>query len=106
MAIEIQSEVVRLALLAGDEAAIRDTNFTDCDVHGAAIIYLGNDTRMAHCKWDGDPDAVFWEIAPDRQSIVGAIHLERVSFVGCRFTAVGIAVPRADMAKVKAGFGV
>jgi hypothetical protein len=98
-------EVIRLALLAGGEGAIRDKEFADCDLHGPAVLFLGDDATVSRCQWDGDMDSVLWVIPANRTRITGAIHVERTTFVGCRFRKVGIAVPEAAVAQVRAGFG-
>jgi hypothetical protein len=100
------AEVIRIALLAGDEGAIRDTEFVDCDIHGPAVLYSAEGGKISSCSWDGDFDSVIWALGPTRQRIVGAVALERCSFVGCRFRNVGLAVPEAAIPDVKAGFGL
>ena len=99
-------EVIRIALVAGDAAAVRDKEFADCDVHGPAVLFLGEGTAIESCGWDGDFDAIVWELSANRQRIIGAIHVENSSFVGCRFRNVGIAVPKAAIPQIRAGFGL
>jgi hypothetical protein len=93
MATEYSGEVVRLALVAGDEAAIRDHNFSDCDIHGPAVLFPARDTTFSHCSWDGTPDHIVWRLAPEQEAVVGAILMERCQFVGCRLHKVGLAPP-------------
>jgi hypothetical protein len=98
-------EVVRIALVAGDEGTIRDAEFVDCDIHGPAVISGAG--RFASCKWvEGDFDSVIWPIPPQRQRLTGVVVLEGCSFVGCRFHNVGIATPEAAIPEIKAGFGM
>jgi hypothetical protein len=98
-------EVIRIALVAGDEAAIRDKEFADCDIHGPGILYLGDGATLDGGTWDGPLDALLWEIPPGRSVVIGAIHVENSSFIGCRFTNVGIAAHAAAVPQIRAGFG-
>ncbi len=84
---EFTGEVVRLALLAATASAIRDHQFTDCDVHGPAVVFGGDFVRTS---FDGEADSLIWELAPSQQRVIGAIVLENCRFVGCRFHNVGI----------------
>jgi hypothetical protein len=98
-----QSEVIRLALLAGDDAAIRDQEFVDCTIKGPAVIFLGDGARLDHNTLEGGP-GVLWELDPAKQpNIVGAILIERTAFVGCTFTNVGIVGPKEVIDKFRQG---
>jgi hypothetical protein len=92
-----EGEVIRIALLAGDEAVVCDREFVDCDVKGPAMVFIGNGVRMDSNRFP-DGDAVLLELDPAQHPrIVGAILLERVSFVGCTFTNVGIIGPKSTI---------
>jgi len=84
---EFAGEVVRLALLAGNGSTIRDHQFTDCDVHGPAVVFGGD---FVHTRFDGEAHALIWEFAPTQTGVIGAILLENCRFVGCRFHNVGM----------------
>ena len=84
---EFAGEVVRLALLAENGSAIRDHQFSDCDVHGPAVVFGGD---FVHTSFDGEADSLIWELAPSQKGVVGAILLDNCRFVGCRFHNVGI----------------
>jgi hypothetical protein len=93
---EYTGEVVRLALLAGDDAEIRNLTFTDCDIKGPAVVYFqGGETN--NCRLAGpDLNAIFWEIPPTRSTIVGAVLVANCKFFGCRFEGVGFAGTAQD----------
>ena len=90
---QFENEVIRPALIAGDEGVIRDMAFERCVIQGPAVLVLVDDVAMEHNRFDGDKAAIFWEIGPDRPGVIGAIGLEDCRFVGCRFTQIGIAGP-------------
>jgi hypothetical protein len=84
-----EAEVVRIALVAGDDAVVRDTEFIDCDIRGPAVLLIqGEASRLTHNTITGDPDALRWDVPTSRQ-VIGAILAENCQFVGCRFTNVG-----------------
>lgn len=89
-----EGEVVRIALLAGDEGVIRDTTFERCDIKGPAVLVLLGKTALEHNRLDGSPDALLWEIPPDRSQVIGAIAIHDCTFTGCHFMNVGFAGPR------------
>jgi hypothetical protein len=106
MAETYTGEVIRIALLAGDEGAIRDKEFADCDIHGPAVLFLDEGTVMNACQLDGPFDAVVLELSPGRTRLMGVVHVQRTSFIGCRFHNVGIAAMPAQISIIKSGFGM
>jgi hypothetical protein len=90
---QFENEVIRPALIAGDEGVIRDMAFERCDIKGPAIFVLVDQVAMEHNRFDGDRAALFWEIGPDRPRVIGAIAVENCRFVGCHFMQIGIAGP-------------
>jgi hypothetical protein len=91
---DYEREVVRIALIAGDEGVIRDTTFEGCDIKGPAVLMPLEKTVLEHNRFDGDADALLWEVPPERPRVIGAIGLENCRFTGCHFMDVGIAGPR------------
>src|SRR5215210_2529428 len=81
---EYTGEVIRLALLAGDDATVRDLTFTDCDIKGPAVA-LFDGGKLDGCKFaGGNVDAIVWEIPLGRPRIVGAVRVLNCKFFGCR----------------------
>jgi hypothetical protein len=94
-------EVIRLALLAGDDGVIRDCEFVDCTIKGPAVLYVGEGARFDTNSFDGG-EGVLWELDPVKQPrIVGAILIERSTFIGCAFTNVGIAGAKETIDKFR-----
>src|SRR4051794_36394802 len=96
-------EVVRIANLAGPDATIRDTEFADCQINGPAILAPVGPLDLNNCTFDGDIDALFWELAPG-QALIGAVLLDGCRFIGCRFSLVGLVGDAEAIAKLRAGF--
>ena len=87
---EHTDEVIRLAVLAGDAATVRDLTFTNCDIQGPAVVLIDGG-KLDGCSFTGgDIDAVVWELPPDRQGIIGAVHVLNCKFFGCRFENIGV----------------
>lgn len=91
------AEVVRIALLAGDDGVVRNMVFERCDIKGPAVLVFQNST-VEHNTFRGDADALFWEIGEDRSAVLGAILLDTCRFTGCTFENVGIAGTREALA--------
>jgi hypothetical protein len=104
MADEHTGEAVHIALLAREKGTIRDREFVDCDINGPAVLYLGEETALNTNSWDGDLDAILWRIEPGRARILGAINVERTTFVGCRFHNIGIAASPEMIPTIRLGF--
>src|SRR4051794_33305070 len=91
-----EREVVRIALVAGDDGVIRDTVFVGCDVKGPAVL-IARGGILEHNTFRGTAEGLFWEIPPDRAVVIGAILCERCTFSGCTFENVGFAGTAADL---------
>jgi hypothetical protein len=70
-------------------AVIERADFEDCDVYGPAIIGLIDNVTFDSSGFDGPPEALFIEAAPDRPYL-GVIGLRQVRFYGCRFHNIGV----------------
>jgi hypothetical protein len=95
-----EGEVIRIALLAGDEGVIQNQSFERCDIKGPAVV-LPLESVLEHNRIDGPPDAVLWEIPPPRTHVIGAIALQNCRFTGCHFMNIGFAGSREFIAKLK-----
>jgi hypothetical protein len=96
-----EGEVIRIALLAGDDGVIRNSTFERCDIKGPAVIIPQGECAFEHNRLDGDEEGIFWEIGPDRQTALGAIAVVNCRFTGCHFMNVGIAGPPELIAQFK-----
>ena len=83
-------EIIRIALVADQNGAIRDAEFADCHITGPAVI-LPRGCEFTGCSFDGDVDAILWEVPATRREVVGPVLVDGCRFVGCRFMLVGIA---------------
>jgi hypothetical protein len=90
---KFENEVIRIALLAGDEGVIRDTAFERCDIKGPAVLAPMGETVIEHNHFEGDPDALLWEVPAQRTNVIGAVGVENCRFTGCHFLGVGLAGP-------------
>jgi hypothetical protein len=91
---DFEREVVRIALVAGDECTVTDMTFDGCDIKGPAVLFLREDVGFVGSNFRGNADALLWEIPPERTQIIGAIEVARCKFNGCTFEGVGFAGPR------------
>jgi len=88
-----EDEVIRTAELAGDEGIIEGATFTGCVIKGPAVLVLQGTSKLVGNEFEGEIDAILWEILPTRTEVVGAILVKDCVFEGCNFTNVGVAGP-------------
>jgi len=88
-----ERQVVRIALLAGDNGVVRDTTFERCDIKGPAVVVPLGKTVFEHTRLDGDEDSILWETRPGRDRVIGAIAFQDCTVTDCRLMNVGIAGP-------------
>ncbi len=100
MASTFHRETVRLPLLAGDDCAIRNAVFKDCEIRGPAVIVPSGST-FTDGHFEGTNESVIWDLPSDRKELSGAILVEDCRFAGCRFIAVGVAGPPAMLDEVR-----
>jgi hypothetical protein len=88
-----QREVVRIALIAGDEGAIIERAFVGVEIRGPAILGLDDKTTVTNCyiEWGDDRESVLWEIPNDKALFFGLIAVLGCTFTDCRFRNVGFA---------------
>lgn len=91
---QFRDDLVRIASLTVNDRIFEDYEFSNCRIIGPAVLIPLGSTGFVHCTWDGpDWDAIFWEIAPDRRTVIGAVGAKDCTFSNCTFTEVGIAGP-------------
>jgi len=84
-------EVIRIAELAGDEGIIEGLEFTDCVIKGPAVLVLQGRSSLSKNDFEGEIDAILWEIPQRRRNVIGAILVKDSTFEGCTFMKVGVA---------------
>lgn len=83
--------LMRISDLTVNSDVIADQVFENCKIVGPALLVPGGPGNEFHgCLWLGEPDAVIWEIAPERVFVVGAIGLTRCRFYNCTFERIGM----------------
>lgn len=91
-----------LAELAAGESVVRGLHVEDADVIGPAVVhFVGGEVRDSH--FEGEVDAIIWDIPAERQLVIGAIALEGCTFTRCRFSLVGIAGNHAQVTQMLTG---
>ncbi len=91
---EFRNEVVRIAELTVNTVVLEGLTFQNCRIIGPAVLVPLGSGSMQHCGFDveqGGVDAIFWEIPPDREYVVGAVGLINCHFSSCTFVSIGIA---------------
>lgn len=88
----------------GAKPIIAGRTYTGKTIRGPAILLLLGNGSFVHCTFDGSLDAILWEIPVGKTIAVGVIGVTQCSFIGCRFTDIGIAGPPAVMAQFRADF--
>jgi hypothetical protein len=90
-----QERVVRLSELVGDRMppVIEGFTFDGCHIVGPAVVALEATSPgsggMSNCTFDGEPDALFVQLAPEQEQVIGAVLLKDCQFDNCRFQGVG-----------------
>lgn len=100
-----RNQTVRLADLTVISDAIEDVTFENCTLEGPAVVALIGST-LTNSRLEGDPDAIFWVIPPEREAVLGAIALVNCTIIGCALRRVGLAVPEHELEVFRRGFGV
>lgn len=88
-------------LLGDDRPVISEQTFTNRLIVGPAVIFPF-DSRFEGCEWSADFDATFWPLAADRARAVGAVFVERCTFIDCVFNGVGLAAPEGEAGRYRA----
>lgn len=96
--------VIRISELAGEQGVLEGFVFYGCDIKGPAVV-IAQDSTLANTNIVGDPDALLWEIPPDRPAVIGAILVRNCTFEGCTFLNVGFAGPPAFVRQLRQSLG-
>ena len=97
--------VIRISELAGEQGVLEGFVFESCDLKGPAVI-VPQGSNFASSRLVGDPDALLWEIAPDRPEVIGAILVRNCTFEDCTFLDVGFAGPAEFVEQVRQSLGL
>jgi hypothetical protein len=90
-----QDRVVRLSELVGDKVppVIEGLTFDGCHIVGPAVVRLEasspGSAGISNSSFDGDPDAMFIQVAPEQEQVIGVILIRDCRFERCRFQGVG-----------------
>jgi hypothetical protein len=88
---EFRNQVVRIgAELTVNTPNLEDLTFQNCRIIGPAVL-VPQSSDFLHCAWDGELDALFWEVPPTRTFIIGGVGVTRCTFSSCTFTMIGLA---------------
>lgn len=96
--------VIRIAELAGEQGVLEGFVFEGCDLKGPAVM-VPQGSNFSNTNLVGDPDALLWEIPPDRPEVIGAILARNCTFENCTFMNVGFAGPHEFVQQVRQSLG-
>ena len=96
--------VIRISELAGEQGVLDGFVFENCDLKGPAVV-VPQGSNFASSRLVGDPDALLWEIPPDRTEVIGAILVRNCTFEDCTFMNVGFAGPAEFVEQVRQSLG-
>lgn len=96
--------VIRISELAGEQGVLEGFVFEGCDLKGPAVV-VPQGSNFANSSLVGDPDALLWEIPPDRPEVIGAILVRNCTFEDCTFMNVGFAGPPEFIEQVRRSLG-
>ena len=99
-----ESAVIRVAELAGEEGRLEGFVFRNCDLKGPAVL-VPQGSNFASTNLIGAPDALLWEIPPDRPEVIGAILVRNCTFESCTFLNLGLAGPPDFVKQVRESLG-
>ena len=96
--------VIRISELAGERGVLDGFVFESCDLKGPAVL-VPHGSTFAEANLIGDPDALLWEIPPDRPEVIGAILVLNCTFERCTFMNVGFAGPPEFVQQIRQSLG-
>jgi hypothetical protein len=99
-----RNAVIRIADLAGEQGVLEGFVFEGCDLKGPAVL-VPQGSNFANSSVVGNPDALLWEIPPDRSEVIGAILVRNCTFEGCTFINVGLAGPPEFVQQLRQSLG-
>lgn len=98
--------VVRMTELTVTTHEIVGETFSNCRIIGPAVLVPLEGTKFLHCSWDAPgANAIYWEIPPGRNFVVGAVAIINCTFSSCSFSGIGLAGPPELRAILTQGLG-
>lgn len=88
-----RDEVVRIAALTVTSPWLENLTFINCQIIGPAVLAFVSDVDLRDSSFEGDLSSIFWEISPDRPTVMGVVGVRNVAFSRCSFRAIGFAGP-------------
>jgi hypothetical protein len=95
--------LMRISDLAVTDDFIDGITFENCQIVGPAVLLPLENCTFRSNTFEGDEEAILWELRPPRTRVLGVIALRSCVFVGCRFTRIGIAGPPELIAQFRGG---
>jgi hypothetical protein len=86
-----RDSVVRITELATTTDVLDGLSFYNCSIVGPAVLVILDGTNLCDCGFEGDLDAISWELPASKERIIGGIGLRSCTFEGCKFGRIGIA---------------
>lgn len=102
---EFRNQTVTINELTVVEQVIDGYTFSNCKILGPAVVALQGSVEITHCSFDADANALFWEVPPTREYVIGAILITNCVFSGCAFHNVGFAGTPEMRALFESGLG-
>jgi hypothetical protein len=91
---KFRDDVIRIAELTVNTFLLEDLEFSNCRIIGPAVLAILDNVSIIGCRWDAPGfEALFWEVAPTRPVVVGAVGVRNTTFANCSFENVGVAGP-------------
>jgi len=90
---KFRDDIVRIAELTVNTSMLIGYEFTNCRIVGPAVLVPLGNTSLQHIDFNGSLDAIFWEILPERQEVLGGVGVQDCLFSSCRMDDIGIAGP-------------
>jgi len=96
-----RNKAVRLCELTVNRTLLEGITFENCHLIGPAVLALLDSNVFSETTFEGEPDALLWEVPPSRQNVIGAIGLRTCRLISCRTTNVGFAGSPAIIAQFR-----
>lgn len=84
---------VRISSLAEDSDILEALEFVNCLILGPAVIGVLEGNTLRNCIFEGDLDAILWELPRSRTRVIGAIGIRNCVFRNSTFRRIGFAGP-------------
>lgn len=94
-------DVVRITDLVDDDGVLEGHEFTGSVIKGPAVLILQGESKLVNNEFEGEIDALLWEISPSRREVIGAILVKDSTFEGCTFMNVGVAGSRSFIRRLR-----